>query len=891
MSVFRRPTPKLECFCLEGRVDQDGISWGTAPPFPRYLPECPQLRNFRADFTNVVYTIPRQPNVCLRMLELCVGKIPCRVIWDLLRAAPALEVLDLQFHENPEDLEDPPDAPVHLPSLRELTFYNDVGLMFATAALNGLTMPALRELTADRGIRALQPFFQASAQGIELLHLSGAEVEMDDVAVIRLLKQVEVLKLESCTVQDDVLQALAVPDEWIFPRLQRVILFDVDIDPPDGCGLAHMVRARNLAAESGAISAPTKIRSVVLDDSPEIPAWLAAEVRYLLAEDAVVPVEPDPPIVDTAADEPDESEAEFSDSASSDSDSESESSFEPTEDASDDGTDETVSDQGSEDEEHFFKDRLRNEERSLAELQEHAERIEGEHAAAGAAYAAASRILLALQAEKDSVSEHLELSRRSVMDMRARLADNRPAKRPMQTMPTELLRAIFLELHRSYEPDELWDRRARFNPERARVPFLLSAVNRQFRELARDCPELWTYVGVPFLHVQRRRNKKGHANLRRVKQILALSKNMPIDVLVPWSLEVPWSSDNEWHRRILDMLSLFAHRFRRAEIRFPQKGDLELPLAMFSRSMPMLEELTVAASSNDVSWNPEHKYLQFCPRLRVLSSEYSNVAFSSPCAVTSLTLRVAMPCDQIWDLLSLAAPTVERLDIGIQWLDPNIVVDPPKRMLAFRVLKSLVVAHHFARMIGPWPGLVAMPALTDIEFDIGNVGMLHRFVEQCAPTLRTLALTGRASAHATDEHAAQLLGLADLETASLSCVVQDSFVQALVDGMWPKLKHFALVEASALLPRESYVLPRLVRARNGALDVEGDRAARLEKVTMDPGTVEDWVRGEVVYLLGGEPELSDGEPWGGPDDEWGGADDESSQASEEESQGDDEDDI
>ncbi|EJD51012.1 hypothetical protein AURDEDRAFT_121450 [Auricularia subglabra TFB-10046 SS5] len=522
----------------------------------------------------------------------------------------------------------------------------------------------------------------------------------------------------------------------------------------------------------------------------------------------------------------------------------------------------------------LLQGRLLDEERSLADLLTHAEQLEAAYVTARGTYEATARALRELQADKVVVAERLDLLRCSVKNMHARLADDRGSSRPtVQTMPTELLRCVFLLLVRSYEPDTLWDHRGLFNADRARVPFLLSAVSRRFRELARGYPALWTYAGVPSLDVRPRNRKTGHINLLRVKQILSLSKNMPLDVLVPWGLERPWSCGNEWHRRIIDTLSLFAHRFRRVVISFPQKGDLDPPLSMFSRSMPMLEELTITASSNDAGWRPGLKYLEFCPRLRVLRSENSNVVFSSQCAITSLTLVITMPCDQIWELLSLAAPTIEHLDIAVQWLDPGFVVDPPKRSLVFRALKSLVVGHCFARMIGPWAGLISVPTLTDIAFQISDLGLLHRFLEQqCAATLRTLSFSGHGlEVYATDEHAAQLRGLANVETASFSYVVDESFVQALIDGMWPKLKHFALVGMSALTSRESDVLARLVRARNHAPPkVEGDcRTARIEKITMGLGTVEEWVRGEVRYLLGEEQELSDGEPWDGSDDEDG----------------------
>lgn len=217
--------------------------------------------------------------------------------------------------------------------------------MFA-AAPNSLSFPGLTTLGIDPGsVGSLHAFFESCAQGVTRLSLTDGDVVMDDAALLRPLRNLQELQFTECTLKDDFLQALAVPDEWLLSRLE-IIKFDACVvDPEDGDGLAHIVRARNLASQSDRTSAPSRIRAVVIDSSSDVPAWLVAEVRYLLAEDVVVPVDPDPVIEDITLDDPHESEAEFTDGGSSSS-GESESSFElASGDAGDEDTDESDEDE------------------------------------------------------------------------------------------------------------------------------------------------------------------------------------------------------------------------------------------------------------------------------------------------------------------------------------------------------------------------------------------------------------------------------------------------------------------------------------------------------------------------------------------------------------------
>lgn len=122
MSQFRRPTPLLETFYLTGRSSEtEGLEWDAETSIPRYLPACSRLAHFRSDYTNVLYAVPRPPLACIRTIQVTIKKFPCRVLWDILRGAPALELLRMAFvGDNADDLEEAPDGPVHLPCLREL---------------------------------------------------------------------------------------------------------------------------------------------------------------------------------------------------------------------------------------------------------------------------------------------------------------------------------------------------------------------------------------------------------------------------------------------------------------------------------------------------------------------------------------------------------------------------------------------------------------------------------------------------------------------------------------------------------------------------------------------------------------------------------------------------
>ncbi|KZW02360.1 hypothetical protein EXIGLDRAFT_734500 [Exidia glandulosa HHB12029] len=133
-------------------------------------------------------------------------------------------------------------------------------------------------------------------------------------------------------------------------------------------------------------------------------------------------------------------------------------------------------------------------------------------------------------------------------------------------MPADVLRAIFLAVHAL--PDKKWltPDHAMHNKARARRPFRLSAVCRQWRKVALDTSALWTYISpndkFPDVHGDLRA-----VDVALIRTLLRRSKRALLDVVVIWSNIVCTKGDNLCEA--LALISEHATRLRRVYTMVP----------------------------------------------------------------------------------------------------------------------------------------------------------------------------------------------------------------------------------------------------------------------------------------------------------------------------------
>ncbi|KZW01648.1 hypothetical protein EXIGLDRAFT_46784 [Exidia glandulosa HHB12029] len=311
---YRRPTPLLEWFALFGPTD-GGSALEYSLPAPRYLPICPRLTAFRSEYIDLMLAVPRDPLVGLTVLEFCTTLIPCKVLWDLLRSAPCLQSLIAKFYDlGPHDLRESAGSPVPLVHLRKLVLHREAIAMFATN-VSLLSLPALSSFhfSGDWLENNLHVFLQAFGGTITEFGMTDCIIDLDMLSSLHILSNVRTLHIgEDCQVQDDLLQAFAIPDEWLLPCLEELIMDGVEIERGEGDGLVHLVQSRLAPHPDANGKSPSTLRKLTIINSPKIPSWLIAELNFLMGEP--VPV-CDEDYEEKVLSHSDEEEAQFTDSA------------------------------------------------------------------------------------------------------------------------------------------------------------------------------------------------------------------------------------------------------------------------------------------------------------------------------------------------------------------------------------------------------------------------------------------------------------------------------------------------------------------------------------------------------------------------------------------------
>ncbi|KAH7103340.1 hypothetical protein BKA62DRAFT_696598 [Auriculariales sp. MPI-PUGE-AT-0066] len=241
----------------------------------------------------------------------------------------------------------------------------------------------------------------------------------------------------------------------------------------------------------------------------------------------------------------------------------------------------------------------------------------------------------------------------------------------MDILPDELRQDIFTHLVGFFQCFDLVSPSLLAFNEALRTP--------RWRALLLNSPELWAFAHA------RDDCPTDNALLRLC---IERSGQHPLDVWIHSDLEFwndsPGNSehgeDDESNRPItffewLDLLQRNMHRWRRVRIDFPRPTPIDR-FAMFTRPMPLLEQLVLSTPSTEfgenmvnTEWesdaNSRHLYFQECPNLRSLTS---HATVMTP-AITlfkleylNLSIRGIEDDQPLWDALAMT-PTLRELTI------------------------------------------------------------------------------------------------------------------------------------------------------------------------------------------------------------------------------------
>ncbi|KAH7091725.1 hypothetical protein BKA62DRAFT_724252 [Auriculariales sp. MPI-PUGE-AT-0066] len=148
----------------------------------------------------------------------------------------------------------------------------------------------------------------------------------------------------------------------------------------------------------------------------------------------------------------------------------------------------------------------------------------------------------------------------------------------MRPVPDDVLSHIFDAIARD-EPLP-WPN-AVYDQQRARLPFVLAAICRRWRDLARDTSSLWTYFGFP----SDPSSGGLDAQLERLCLLRSLSKSQPVDVIIE-------PSKRQYQSQIINALDSLGSRWRSATLKIFGTHTTELDSAMAGHS-PFLQSLSL----------------------------------------------------------------------------------------------------------------------------------------------------------------------------------------------------------------------------------------------------------------------------------------------------------
>ncbi|EJD44939.1 hypothetical protein AURDEDRAFT_184946 [Auricularia subglabra TFB-10046 SS5] len=488
------------------------------------------------------------------------------------------------------------------------------------------------------------------------------------------------------------------------------------------------------------------------------------------------------------------------------------------------------------------------------------------------AFDKAKQTLDALAAEAEALDASRFALRHDIRSARSAIAEaHRDAqtarvRRLLGNFPHELLRCIFLEATRCIDaevwPDnELWG--TQYDWEHPKIPFMLAAVTRQWRDVALQTPDLWTFLAVNSLE-----GGDDSAQLAYVKLVLGRSKRRPLDIFLLWQ-------DSEWQRspRYADILAAVGrhtHRWRRLSIATPADTP-ESALDIFRLPTPLLEGLGLFRHEDGpvLSLTASSTYLPFSPALRRLENTlFFSVPQTPLSRLTHLRASIdASPSSAAWALLGMIQ-SIERLIIVFDDVQGEAAPGSAPGLLSMQNLRDFSLTGWCERFL-PWTACLEMPNLDKLRFDSDIIDLFLPLFEKVAGTLRTLSINVIWSEEPflTADHVLHIQKLQKLQHLILQkCTVvgpgfSTIFASREAAGL-PLLETITLDEPT-LDETEAAHVSCLMQKLHARVVSGADDALAFKLIIEDEGNVPDWLIRQYKFITAGD---SEGDADGAADD-------------------------
>jgi len=290
----------------------------------------------------------------------------------------------------------------------------------------------------------------------------------------------------------------------------------------------------------------------------------------------------------------------------------------------------------------------------------------------------------------------------------------------LSALPDELLAEIFS--YRCAGPDDYPDMNViQPNPIRARAPFVVSAVNRQWRTAALATSRLWHCVLIPNLTRSEDPVHEGHARdkcLQYLNVVLPRSRSGPIDIIfvfIDANLQRPTAA--AVYPPVLDLLRQHQPRWRRFIARVLGIPAIRVVLRGLVGPTPMLRTVQILQQRSETMWGYAADTFAWSDRLEEEFKELPAILEDAPKLIWASMVNI--PFLVRWLAVTIKSPLC--LPHGLEYITPG-QYDPElwevlRRSPQFHQLAlGTTSAQHPPNSTPDAPYPIVLPAVTRIWF-------------------------------------------------------------------------------------------------------------------------------------------------------------------------------